>query len=107
MSYTNTIKNDNGQVLMNVHVICKSDPQGTYDKYHNLIENRIKTDNYTPKTDMDNLIRMVILSFDCDDNYGEYDPKTGMGGYGNEFTLDECFRFVEESGGWSEFDYYC
>ena len=56
---------------------------------------------------MDNLVHMIILSFDCDDNYGEYDTETGMGGYGTEFTLKECYRYVEESGGWSEFDYYC
>ena len=47
------------------------------------------------------------LSFDCDDNYGEYDEETGFGGYGTEFTLEECFRYIEESGGYKEFDYYC
>ena len=51
------------------------------------------------------LISMIILHFDCDDNYGEYDEETGMGGYGEEFTLEECFRYIEESGGYSEFDY--
>jgi hypothetical protein len=56
---------------------------------------------------MDNLISMIILSFDCDDNYGEYDEEVGCGGYGEEFTLEECFRYVEESGGYREFDYYC
>lgn len=56
---------------------------------------------------MDNLISMIILSFDCDDNYGEYDEESGFGGYGEEFTLEECFRYVEESGGYAEFDWYC
>lgn len=107
MSYTRDIINDTGQVVMNVHVICKANPQGTYNKYHQTIEDHIKADGYIPKTDMDNLVHMIILSFDCDDNYGEYDAETGMGGYGTEFTLKECFRYVEESGGWSEFDYYC
>jgi hypothetical protein len=64
-------------------------------------------DGYEPETTMDNLIKMIILSFDCEDNYGEYDEKTGFGGYGEEFTLEECFRYVEESGGYVEFDYYC
>jgi hypothetical protein len=50
---------------------------------------------------------MIILSFDCDDNYGEYDEETGFGGYGKEFTLEECSRYVEESGGYEEFDYWC
>ena len=68
---------------------------------------KINEEGYVPKTSMDNLIIMVILHFDCDDNYGEYDAETGFGGYGVEFTLDECFRYVEESGGWNEFDYVC
>lgn len=54
---------------------------------------------------MENLISMIILYFDCVDNYGEYDEETGCGGYGEEFTLEECFRYVEESGGLEEFDY--
>lgn len=56
---------------------------------------------------MENLVSMVILHFDSADNYGEYDPESGFGGYGDEFTLDECVRYVSESGGWAEFDYYC
>jgi hypothetical protein len=71
------------------------------------MEQKIVADGYRPETTMDNLISMIILSFDCDDNYGEYDEETGFGGYGNEFTLEECFRYVEESGGYREFDYYC
>lgn len=27
------------------------------------------------------------------------------GGYGENFTLEECFRYVSENGGYSEFDY--
>jgi hypothetical protein len=107
MSYTNEIKDDNGQIIMNVHVTCKANPQKTYDRYHQLIKKQIELDDYIPKTNMDNLVHMIILSFDCDDNYGEYDAETGMGGYGMEFTLKECFRYVEESGGYAEFDYYC
>ena len=71
------------------------------------IEQKILNDGYTPKTSMENLITMIVLSFDCDDNYGEYDEETGCGGYGEEFTLEECFRYIEESGGYAEFDYYC
>lgn len=51
------------------------------------------------------MISMVVLSFDCDDNFGEYDPETGCGGYGDEFTLSECFAYVDDCGGWQEFDY--
>ena len=106
MSYTNLVKDADGNVTMAVHVICKANPQGTYDKYAKDIEKRIINDGYIPKTTMDNLICHVILSFDCDDNYGEFDEETGFGGYGKEFTLKECFNYVEDSGGWREFDYY-
>ena len=92
---------------MTVFVDCVSDPEGTYDTYYKDIEQKILADGYEPKTTMDNLIVMIILSFDCDDNYGEYDEKTGCGGYGDEFTLEECFHYVEEHGGYEEFDYYC
>lgn len=92
---------------MTVFVNCVSNPETTYIKYYKDIEQKIVADGYEPKTTISNLIEMIILSFDCDDNYGEYDEETGFGGYGDEFTLEECFRYVEESGGYREFDYYC
>lgn len=101
MSYVRKVGN------MTVFVDCVSDPEGTYDAYYKDIEQKILSDEYEPKTTMDNLIVMIILHFDCDDNYGEYDEETGCGGYGDEFTLEECFRYVEEHGGYEEFDYYC
>lgn len=88
-----------------VIVICAANPEVNYTQYYSDIEKKILSDGYKPKTSMENLISMVILYFDCDDNYGEYDNETGRGGYGTEFTLEECFRYVEESGGWEEFDY--
>lgn len=101
MSYTRQVGN------MTVFVECASNPEGTYETYYKDIEQKILADGYTPKTSMDNLISMIILHFDCDDNYGECDQESGCGGYGSEFTLEECFRYVEESGGYAEFDYYC
>ena len=92
---------------MTVFVECASNPEGNYETHYKAIEQQILADGYKPKTTMDNLISMIILSFDCDDNYGEYDEESGCGGYGEEFTLEECFRYVEESGGYAEFDYYC
>ena len=71
------------------------------------IEQKILTDGYKPKTSMENLIKMIVLYFDCDDNYGEYNEETGFGGYGEGFTLEECFRYIEDSGGYAEFDYEC
>lgn len=56
---------------------------------------------------MKNLVQMIIAHFDSPDHYGEYDIETGCGGYGDEFTIEECKRYVEESGGIKEFDYFC
>lgn len=90
-----------------VFVNCVSDPEVNFKKHYKDIERRIIADGYTPKTTMGNLVEMIVLHFDCDDNYGEYNEETGCGGYGNEFALEECFRYIEESGGYREFDYYC
>ena len=90
-----------------VFVNCISNPEGNFEKYYKDIEKKIIADGYEPKTTISNLIEKIVLTFDCDDNYGEYDEETGFGGYGEEFTLEECFRYVEESGGYREFDYYC
>ena len=98
MSYTRQVGD------MTVFVNCASNPEATYEMYYKDIEKKIIADEYKPETTMDNLISMIILSFDCDDNYGEYDEETG---YGEAFTLEECFRYVEESGGYREFDYDC
>lgn len=62
---------------------------------------------YTPETSMENLVHMILLSFDCCDNYGKYDPETGCGGYGDFFTLEGCKQYVEDSSGFREFDWYC
>ena len=89
-----------------ITVICASNPEETYRRYYKDIETRIIADGYTPKTTMENLIKMIVLYFDCDDNYGEFDAETGCSGYGDEFTLEECFRYIEENGSYEEFDFY-
>lgn len=62
---------------------------------------------YKIQTDLENLVLMIISHFDCSDHYGEYDEETGCGGYGDEFTIEGCKQYVEDSGGFAEFDYYC
>lgn len=62
---------------------------------------------YKVKTTIEHLTTMIIGIFDCPDYYGEYNPETGGGGYGDGFTIDGCKQFVEDSGGFAEFDYYC
>ena len=101
MSYVRQV----GDII--VFVNCVSNPEATYKTYYKDIEKKIVADGYKPETTMEQLIKMIILYFDCDDNYGEYNEESGCGGYGSEFTLEECFRYVEESGGYREFDYYC
>ena len=91
---------------LTVNVICASNPETNFAQHYSDIERWIVKKDYEPKTTMENLVSMIVLSFDCDDNYGEYDKKTGCGGYGEKFTLEECKRYVEENGGLREFDYY-
>lgn len=89
-----------------VTVICKSNPEATYARYYSDIEKKIIADGYTPKTSMENLISLIILYFDCDDNYGEFDAESGCGGYGEGFALEQCFQYIEDNGGYEEFDFY-
>ena len=51
------------------HIVTTSNPELTYNTYYRSIEERIKSDGYIPETSMENLITMIILAFDCDDNY--------------------------------------
>ena len=65
----------------------------------------ISEKGYTPKTTIENLVEMIMLYFDYPDNFGEYDEEIGAGGYGKRFTIDSCKQYVEDSGGFQEFDY--
>ena len=53
---------------------------------------------YKIKTNLEHLINMIMLQFDCVDIYD-------MGDYGTEFTIDGCIAYIEDSGGLQEFDY--
>lgn len=66
----------------------------------------IISEGYIPKTSIENLVERIILCFDCVDNYGEYNPETGFGGYGNCYALECCMNYVEDNGGFAAFDYY-
>lgn len=54
----------------------------------------IRSEGYEPKTTMENLIAMMFLHY-----YGECDEQD------EEFSVEGCIQFVEESGGIREFDY--
>ena len=82
-----------------------SSPETTYVMYYSDIEKAINNDKYIPKTSMENLISMVVLYFDCDDNYNHGDADKE--GYGDQFSMVGLLQFVEDCGGWEEFDYYC
>lgn len=60
----------------------------------------IRSQGYEPLTSMDNLITMIFIHFDSCDNLYE------GGDYGEEFTIEGCQRYVLDSGGIAEFDYY-
>jgi len=62
------------------------------------IADYIKSTGYEVKTTIENLVYIIIASFD----YEESDDRE----YGNEFTVDGCIRYIEDSGGLAEFDYY-
>lgn len=62
-----------------------------------LIVNWICESKYKVKTTIENLVDVILLYFENPDNYDEY-------GYG--FSLEGCKRYVEDSGGLREFDYY-
>ena len=53
---------------------------------------------YVPDTDMENLCCMVYAHFECAIEDREY---------GYEDTFEDLQRYVEDSGGYSEFDYWC
>ena len=101
MSYTRQI----GEMV--ITVVCAANPEQTYNNHYEDIKRMIEVDEYIPVTSMDNLIKNIVLMFDCDDNYGEYDEETGCGGYGEAFTMTECRNYVLDSGGYAEFDYWC
>lgn len=72
-------------------------PEDDYTKYPaekmcdcDRIAKRIMDDGYFPRTDIKNIVEMVLAYYDYDD----------------DFNLDECFEYVEDSGGWKEFDYW-
>ena len=97
MSYTRHIGD------MGIYVDCIADPETTYSIYYRDIEKEIIKSGYEPKTSMENLISMVVLHFDCDDNYNHGDGDEE--GYGDQFSMVGLLQFVEDCGGWEEFDY--
>ena len=66
------------------------------------IEEAIRKSGYVPKTSMDNLITMMMLHFDNPDIEEQGYSRLTDDGW---FNAEECLRYVEDSGGYSEFDY--
>lgn len=65
--------------------------------YCDHIADWICKNGYKVNTTIENLVLMIILHFDNPDNHEEY---------GEEFSLESCVRYIEDSGGLREFDYY-
>ena len=71
-----------------------------------IIANMIMEDGYKPKTDLENLIIMVLLLFESEteDSSSEFFPTYDFETMA--INADGLKRFVYASGGWKEFDYY-
>ena len=75
-----------------------------YDNYpeekmcdNDYLAERLIADEYKPKTSIEHVVEMVWSFFDEDaEQYGY-----------NRYSVDDCYEYVMESGGWQEFDYYC
>ena len=78
------------------------------EKWHDMdiVANYIQEQNYIPKTDMENLVNMLVLHFESEteDSSSWYFPTYDDDLHINIKGLSE---FVEASGGLKEFDYYC
>ena len=75
MSYTRKVGD------MVIFIDCISNPEATYDEYYKEIEAKIIADGYNPKTTMDNLISMIILSFDCESSAQQLAPRPQQATY--------------------------
>ena len=63
------------------------------------IAHYVQSENYTPKTDIENLCYMIVAHFDnyCEDCEEVIDT----------MSAEQVVEFVKMSGGPKEFDYYC
>lgn len=64
----------------------------------------IREQGYEPKTDMENLITMILLHYKCEIEDGESDYDTENGNFDGTYT-EAAQAFVMDSGGLVEFDY--
>lgn len=68
---------------------------------YELLKQWIESQNYSIKTNIDNLINMVFAHYD---GYLEdSDPQD----YANVEYIEGCKEYIEMAGGLQEFDYYC
>ena len=88
-----------------VAMCCQWKPEEDYTNYPDAnkcdcdrIAELIMESGYEIRTDLENLVYNILAYFDCCDNLDEYDME-------NNF-VSECMRYVQESGGFEEFDYY-
>lgn len=64
----------------------------------------IREQGYKPKTDMENLITMILLHYECEIEDGESDYDTENGNFDGTYA-EAAQAFVMDSGGLVEFDY--
>ena len=66
------------------------------------IAKRIMEDGYKPKTSIENVVMMVFAYFDASDIESEGYERYTLSG---DFNIEECVRYVKDSGDWKEFDW--
>lgn len=64
----------------------------------------IREQGYEPKTDMENLVTMILLHYECEIEDGESDYDTENGNFDGTYT-EAAQTFVMDNGGLVEFDY--
>lgn len=64
----------------------------------------IREQGYEPKTDMENLITMILLHYECEIEDGESDYDTENGNFDGTY-IEAAQAFVMDNGGLVEFDY--
>lgn len=69
----------------------------------------IKDMDYKPKTNIENLVEMIVATYDLylTDNEVEFYSDIDKSENGSMISIVDIDCFVKEQGGLKEFDYYC
>lgn len=76
---------------------------------YDYMANWIRSVGYEPETSMENLIDMIFISYDfeLEDSNREFYSDITESENGLMISIEDVSCYVEDSGGFEEFDYYC